>query len=100
MSQAPDWSRPGQEFQREAPGAWTDLLNRCGTPSRSSRRTATRGIFRPTTPPPFWLADDGTPHDLTFAWGTGAGPFGAKITTVPASGGPVKKDSWRDLDSG
>ena len=51
-------------------------------------------------PPPFWQADDGTQHDLDFSWGKHGGLFGVKLTTVPASGTPVKKDSWRNLDHG
>jgi hypothetical protein len=46
--------------------------------------------------PAFWVANDGTPHDLNFKWG----PFGTTLTTVPPSGDPVKKDNYRQLDTG
>ena len=46
--------------------------------------------------PPFWVADDGTPHDLNFKWGA----LGTTLTTVPPSGDPVKKDHHFQLDTG
>jgi hypothetical protein len=46
--------------------------------------------------PPFWVADDGTPHNLDFVWGA----FNTTLTTVPPSGAPEKKGAAWQLDSG
>lgn len=51
--------------------------------------------FSALQPPPFWTADDGTSHNLTFNWGL----FDTTVTTVPDSGGPIQKEHWRDIDA-
>ena len=51
--------------------------------------------------PAFWLADDGTPHNLTFEWtnGTGANTL-VSFATVPATGNPVFKTHHSQLSHG